>query len=71
MNPRVTGKELVGAIGELRVLFPDWRMGQLMANLALAAGKTDAADIWDVTDDELLAAAERLIEQNRARGDLH
>ena len=49
--------ELVDALAELRVLFPDWRMGQLIANLATAAGDMDTSAIWDMEDDKLLAAA--------------
>jgi hypothetical protein len=63
-----TAEELIGALSELRVLFPDWRMGQLVANLVTAAGGTDAGAIWDVEDEQLLAAARRLIERNRGRG---
>lgn len=59
--------ELMDAIVELRGLFPDWRMGQLVANLTTAAGGMDAGSIWDVEDKELLAAARRLIERNRGR----
>ena len=59
--------ELVDAISELRALFPDWRMGQLIANLVTAAGGTDASAIWDMEDDQLLSAARRLIERNRSR----
>lgn len=66
MNQVVTD-ELSGAIAELRVLFPDWRMGQLMANLVTAAGGADAGAIWDIEDEQLLAAACRLIERNRGR----
>ena len=66
MNAAVSD-ELVGALSELRTLFPDWRFGQLVANLVLAAGREGA--VWDVEDEELLAAARRLIEQNRARRD--
>jgi hypothetical protein len=66
MNVSVA-EELIEAITELRVLFPDWRMGQLVANLVTAAGGTDAAAIWDVEDEQLLAAARRLIERNCGR----
>jgi hypothetical protein len=59
--------ELLEAISELRLLFPDWRMGQLIANLVTAAGGVDASAIWDTEDDQLLAAARRLIEGNRGR----
>ncbi len=60
-------EELIEAIIELRVLFPDWRMGQLVANLVTAAGGTDAGAIWDVEDEQLLEAARRLIERNAGR----
>lgn len=59
--------ELVDALSELRVIFPDWRMGQLVANLVTAAGGLDAGAIWDMEDKELLVAARRLIERNRGR----
>jgi hypothetical protein len=61
-------EELIEALSELRVLFPDWRMGQLVANLVTAAGGTDAGAIWEVEDEQLLVAARRLIERNRQRG---
>ncbi len=62
-----TAEELIRAISELRALFPDWRMGQLVANLVTAAGGADAGAIWDVEDEQLLAAARRLIERNGGR----
>jgi hypothetical protein len=61
--------ELIEAISELRILFPDWRMGQLIANLVTAAGGMDAGSVWDMEDEKLLAAARRLIERNRGRTD--
>ena len=61
--------ELLEAISELRLLFPDWRMGQLIANLVTAAGGMDAGAIWDMEDEKLLAAARHLIERNRVRTD--
>ncbi len=57
--------ELIRALSELRMLFPDWRLGQLVANLAMAAGCDGA--VWEVEDEQLLAAARRLIERNRMR----
>jgi hypothetical protein len=62
-----TADELIEALSELRLLFPDWRMGQLVANLTMAAGGTDGGAIWDVEDQQLLTAARRLIERNRGR----
>ena len=61
--------ELLEAISKLRSLFPDWRMGQLVANLVTAAGGMDAGDIWDMEDEKLLEAARRLIDRNRGRTD--
>lgn len=63
----LTTEELIGALSELRTLFPDWRMGQLVANLVMAAGGTDSTAIWDVEDEQLLAAARRLLERNDGR----
>jgi hypothetical protein len=62
-----TNDELIGALSELRSLFPDWRLGQLVANLALAAGRDGDGAVWEVEDEQLLAAARRLIQRNRAR----
>jgi hypothetical protein len=66
MNAPVT-EELIGALSELRAIFPDWRMGQLVANLVMAGGGADAAAIWEIEDAQLLTAARRLIERNRER----
>ena len=55
---------LLATMAELRSLFPDWRMGQLIANFTQAGRDRDGA-IWDVEDDQLLEAARRLIERNR------
>ena len=37
--------DLLEAIGELRQRYPDWRLGQLIANLATAAGCQRADDV--------------------------
>ena len=66
MNAAAT-EELLGAITELRSLFPNWRLGQLVANLALAAGRDGDGGVWKVEDEQLLVAARRLIQRNRAR----
>ncbi|MFO0966751.1 MAG: hypothetical protein U0793_14350 [Gemmataceae bacterium] len=58
------------ALAELGTLFPDWRLGQTLANLALAAGHAEPGGVWDLDDDEALAAARRLIERNAVRAKL-
>lgn len=65
------GDKLLAAIAELRALFPEWRLGQLVANLVTAAGRTEPGSIWDIGDEELLAAARRLIERNREHPAVH
>lgn len=59
------GDQLLAAVAELRSLFPDWRVGQLVASLTQAAGRDSDGAIWEVEDSELLAAARRLIDRNR------
>jgi hypothetical protein len=59
--------ELLQALTELSTVFPDWRFGQLVANVATAARGPQAESIWDSEDEELLAAARRLLERNRDR----
>ena len=64
---RTTSDALLQAVTQLRELFPEWRFGQLVANLATAAGCQEPDAIWDVEDEQLLAAAQRLIARNRDR----
>ncbi len=45
--------ELLAAIAELSRRYPDWRLGQLVANVA---GWADQ-EIWDIEDEQLLEAA--------------
>jgi len=52
-------------VAQLREQFPEWRFGQLVANLTTAAGHQDPEAIWDVEDEQLLAAAQRLIARNK------
>lgn len=50
---------LLKRIDELSQRYPDWRLGQLLCNVA---GWADA-DTWDVEDEQLLAAAEAHLAQ--------
>jgi len=51
--------ELWKSLVELRRLYPQWRLGQLIANLA---GWADQ-DVWEVEDEKLLAAAQQHLRQ--------
>jgi len=60
-------EELLQVLAELSALFPDWRFGQLVANVATAARGPQVEALWDSEDKELLAAARRLLDRNRGR----
>lgn len=62
-----SGDDLMLAMAELRTMFPDWRIGQLVASLAQAAGRDGEGAVWEIEDEQLLAAARRLILRNAAR----
>ena len=51
--------DLLAAITALSQRYPDWRFGQLVANVA---GWTDQ-NIWDVEDEQLLQAVRAHLEQ--------
>jgi hypothetical protein len=60
--------DLFEQLRELIALCPEMRFGQLIANLALVARGTDPGAIWDMEDEELLAAAKWQIGELVARG---
>ena len=60
-------EELLQTLARLGELFPEWRFGQLIANVATAARGPQVEAIWDSEDEELLAAAQRLLDHNRGR----
>jgi hypothetical protein len=65
MRTEETRAELLGALAELGRVHPNWRLGQTLSNLAMAAGRPDAGAVWDLEDEEALEAARRLL-GNRA-----
>ena len=63
-------EELLHALAELSAVFPDWRFGQLVANVAIAARGPEDQAIWESEDEEMLAAARRLLDRNRERAEV-
>ncbi len=59
-------EDLLRALGELSAAFPEWRFGQMIANLAVVARGATTESIWDVEDDELLAAVHRQLERRQS-----
>jgi hypothetical protein len=64
-----THDELLDTLAELRRALPALRLGQLVANLATVARGADAGAVWDLEDDELLAAARWQLDQLAARAE--
>jgi hypothetical protein len=56
--------ELLNALSHLSQIRPEWRLGQTLANLAMTAGRMDHGGVWDLEDEEALAAARTLIAQH-------
>lgn len=67
MTTENTRAGLLEALSELGRAHPNWRLGQMLSNLAMAAGHLDAGGVWDLEDDEALVAARRLLGSDAAR----
>jgi hypothetical protein len=66
MNPDVR-RQLLRVLDDLGEHTPDVRFGQLLANLSYMARSFTAEAIWDVEDEELLAAAKSHLEELSGR----
>ncbi len=64
-------QEVLQALAEISELAPEVRLGQLIANLSYLARGLSNESIWDMEDDELLAAARKHLEEWRSRRDSH
>jgi hypothetical protein len=60
-------QEVLQVFVELSELVPEVRLGQLMVNLSYLARGLSNESIWDMEDDELLAAARKHLEEWRDR----
>ncbi|MGL4419787.1 MAG: hypothetical protein ACRCZF_03900 [Gemmataceae bacterium] len=56
-------QELLGLLEELGRHRPEWRLGQLLANLAMVAGRLDRDGVWELEDGDALSAARSLLER--------
>jgi hypothetical protein len=50
--------ELFDVLEEFCRLYPHWRFGQMIANIA----SMTSSDIWDMEDEQLIASARRHVE---------
>ena len=59
--------DLLSRLGDLSRACPEMRLGQLIANLAVVARGTEAGAVWDMEDEELLAAVDWQIGELESR----
>ncbi len=59
--------DVLQGLGGLSAEFPEWRLGQMITNLAVVARGATTEAIWDVEDEELLAAIHSQLEKRRLR----
>jgi DNA phosphorothioation-dependent restriction protein DptG len=62
MTPAIR-QELLQALEELSRLYPEWRFGQLVVNVANWASAETRRDAYDVEDEDLLAEARAHLRQ--------
>ncbi len=60
-------RELLRLIEEMSEGYPEFRLGQLIANLTSWARGDQEGAVWNVEDEELLAAAREHIEDAKRR----
>jgi hypothetical protein len=60
-------RDVLRLLGELSEAAPDVRLGQLIANLSYLARGPAGESIWDMEDDEWLAAARKHLADLRSR----
>jgi hypothetical protein len=60
-------RDVLKVLAELSEVVPEVRLGQLVANLSYLARGLSQEAIWDMEDEELLAAARDHLEQWRSR----
>jgi len=60
-------RDVLQTLAELSEIVPEVRFGQLLANLSYLAKDLTSEAIWDMEDDELLAAARQHLDHWRAR----
>jgi hypothetical protein len=56
--------ELLEALGELGRFHPNWRLGQMLANVAMVAGRLESSALWDLEDEEALRAVQKMLQEH-------
>lgn len=64
---QISDDELFGALREMRQKYPDWRLGQMIANLATWTEGAHHDQIWDIEDSELVETARRHLQKRKSK----
>jgi len=62
-----TRKQLLKALEEMSDRYPEWRFGQLVANVSYWAKEPSVEAIWDVEDEEFLEGIRSHLEKQVLR----
>jgi len=54
-----TRQEILKALAEMSDYYPDWRFGQMVANIAFWAKGPTAEAIWEVEDEQFLETVKK------------
>jgi hypothetical protein len=60
-----TRQEILKALAELSDKYPDWRFGQMVSNVSFWAKEPTVEAIWDVEDEQFLAALEKHLSKSK------
>ena len=52
---------VIARLDEVRRLCPDMRLGQLLATVEMLGKDATGRSLWDIEDDDLAAAVERVV----------
>ena len=63
MSQSENREKILHCIEKLTKIYPDWRFGQLVANVSYWAKGATKSAIWDVNDEEFYNAAMKHIEK--------
>ena len=62
---RPNDEELFTPLREMRALYPHWRFGQMISNLAFWARGAEVKSIYDVEDRELVETAKQHVQKTK------
>ncbi|MCB9765444.1 MAG: hypothetical protein H6739_37060 [Alphaproteobacteria bacterium] len=65
MSTREERAQVMAALLALWEAYPDWRIGQLVANVAMMARGVEPGAVWEMSSQEVVEAVERHLARRR------